>query len=137
VGPFNEMLKSGGDKEWGGRAYQSGVPLIYAERALIRHPARRSLQELFKKRARLVGGHLGIARSKHPEWLAFSMVLAKACLPPVERVIRAKRKTTQTGGSSRKRSLYTTARVALVGVSLQAYSVVELLRLKGGGKPVR
>jgi glycosyltransferase involved in cell wall biosynthesis len=142
VGGFNEALKSGGDKEWGGRAHAAGVPLIYAAAARLRHPARRTMQELFKKRARLVGGHLGIARSKHPEWLAFSKVLAKACLPPVERVLKARKKlTVSAAGNGREgtkpRTLRTTLRVVVVGVSLQAYSVAELMRLRFGGKPVR
>lgn len=136
VGRFNAELKSGGDKEFGGRAYAAGIRLIYCDAACVRHPARRTMQELFRKRARLVGGHLGIARSKNPEWLAFAKVFAKACLPPVERVMRAQRKTNKQSNGKR-RDLRKTARVAAVGVSLQAYSVAELLRLRFGGKPVR
>jgi glycosyltransferase involved in cell wall biosynthesis len=129
VGPFNHTLKSGGDQEWGRRAHAAGIRFAYAEGALIRHPARRTIGELLRKRARLVGGHLDIARSKHPEWLAFSKVLLKACLPPVVRVVRAHR----AGSGSFRRD----ARLFAVGSLLQAWSVRELLRLRLGGAAKR
>jgi len=129
VGPFNDTLKSGGDQEWGRRAHAAGVRFVYAEGALIRHPARRTLGELLRKRARLVGGHLDIARSQHPEWLAFSKVFLKACLPPVMRVVRAHR----AGNGSFRRD----ARLFALGSLLQAWSVRELLRLRLGGAAKR
>ena len=129
VGPFNDTLKSGGDQEWGRRAHAAGVRFVYAEGALIRHPARRTLGELLRKRARLVGGHLDIARSRDPEWLAFSKVLFKACLPPVVRVARAHR----AGNGSWRRD----ARLFAVGSLLQAWSVRELMRLRFGGAAKR
>jgi GT2 family glycosyltransferase len=129
VGPFDDTLKSGGDQEWGRRAHAAGVRFVYAEGALIRHPARRTLGELLRKRARLVGGHLDIARSQHPEWLAFSKVLLKACLPPVMRVVRAHR----AGDGSWSRD----ARLFAVGTLLQAWSVRELVRLRLGGAAKR
>lgn len=129
VGPFNDTLKSGGDQEWGRRAHAAGVRFVYAEGALIRHPARRTLGELLRKRARLVGGHLDIARSRDPEWLAFSKVFLKACLPPVMRVVRAHR----AGDGSWSRD----ARLFAMGSLLQAWSVRELLRLRLGGAAKR
>ncbi|HWO09446.1 MAG TPA: glycosyltransferase family A protein [Polyangiaceae bacterium] len=129
VGPFNDVLKSGGDQEWGRRAFAAGVRFAYAEGALVRHPARRTLGELLRKRARLVGGHLSMARAQHPEWLAFSKVFLKACLPPVVRVARAHRRG--KGGWRRD------ARVFAVGTLLQAWSVRELMRLRLGGAPKR
>ena len=129
VGPFDDSLKSGGDQEWGRRAHAAGIRFVYAEGALIRHPARRTLDELLRKRARLVGGHLDIARSQHPEWLAFSKVLLKACLPPVMRVVRAHR----AGDGSLRRD----ARLFALGTLLQAWSVRELLRLRLGGAAKR
>ena len=129
VGAFNGALKSSGDQEWGRRAHAAGVRFVYAEGALIRHPARRTLAELLHKRARLVGGHLAIARAQHPEWVAFSKVLLKACLPPVMRVARAHR----GGNGSWRRD----ARLFAMGTLLQAWSVRELMRLRFGGAPQR
>lgn len=129
VGPFNDTLKSGGDREWGGRAHAAGVRFVYAEGALIRHPARRTLGELLQKRARIVGGHLELARARHPEWLAFSTVFLKACLPPLARVARAHR----SGAGALRRD----ARIFTLATLLQAWSVKELLRLRLGGAPRR
>lgn len=148
VGPFNASLSSGGDKEWGIRAHEAGVSLRYAQDALVRHPARRTMAELFSKRARLVGGHLGIARSRYPEWVAFSVVFAKACAPPLGRLLKTRHPTSATESVREAEPSASSAadpsgqirryvRVFGVGVSLQAYSALELLRLKFGKKPAR
>lgn len=125
VGLFNAALRSGGDKQWGIRAHRAGVPLSYAERAVVRHPARRSLRELMKKRARVVAGHYGIAREHHPGWFAFPTVFVKACVPPVKQAFGARPDGT-------KPSLQSALRVVGVSTTLRAYSAVELIRLQLG-----
>lgn len=133
VGRFDAMLKSGGDKEWGNRAHAKGIPLYFEATAIVRHPARRTLRELLHKRARVVGGHLAIASRQYPKWLAFALVLGKACLPPLQRVQKVARQPRQ----SAKRRLRRTAKVAAVGITLQAFSAFELVRLQLGKPPVR
>lgn len=56
VGPFNAALQSGGDFEFCRRAKQGGFKIIYAEDAVVRHPARDSLAALFRKNRRVAGG---------------------------------------------------------------------------------
>jgi glycosyltransferase involved in cell wall biosynthesis len=56
VGPFNEELLSGGDREWGTRVHASGLRLSYADDVAIGHPARRSLHELYARSKRLHAG---------------------------------------------------------------------------------
>jgi len=56
VGPFNAALQSGGDFELCRRARQSGFKIIYAEGAVVQHPARDSLAALFRKNRRVAGG---------------------------------------------------------------------------------
>ncbi|HUM70642.1 MAG TPA: glycosyltransferase [Chloroflexota bacterium] len=56
VGNFLQDLKSGGDAEWGNRVYDHGYDLVYAEDVIVRHPARRSLRELWAKEVRRAGG---------------------------------------------------------------------------------
>ncbi len=56
VGPFNQTLRSGGDRDWGQRAAARGCELRYAPEAAVRHPARASLTELDNKHRRLIGG---------------------------------------------------------------------------------
>jgi len=57
VGLFNRELKSGGDREWGNRVHDAGYPLLYAEKAVVYHPARTSLKEMLKKHRRVAGGN--------------------------------------------------------------------------------
>ncbi|MGH8872822.1 MAG: glycosyltransferase [Acidimicrobiia bacterium] len=56
VGPFNEELMSGGDREWGVRVHASGLRLHYADDVVIGHPARKSLRQLYTRSKRLHAG---------------------------------------------------------------------------------
>jgi cellulose synthase/poly-beta-1,6-N-acetylglucosamine synthase-like glycosyltransferase len=56
VGPFCADLKSSGDVEWCKRAMAAGLRLVYAEEAVVHHPARRTLPELIRRERRLEGG---------------------------------------------------------------------------------
>lgn len=56
VGPFNATLQSGGDFELCRRARQAGFRLVYADQAVVQHPARDSLSALFRKNRRVAGG---------------------------------------------------------------------------------
>jgi hypothetical protein len=55
VGMFNWNLKSGGDKEWGGRASSLGFQGVYEPAALVRHGSR-SLAALLRRARRIAGG---------------------------------------------------------------------------------
>lgn len=55
VGPFNAALVSGGDSDWGDRATEKGVPLVYDEGAGVMHPARSSLAAIIRKKRRVAG----------------------------------------------------------------------------------
>lgn len=56
VGYFRKTLKSGADVEWGNRTYWKKYKLVYADEACVLHPARRTIKEVCKKHARVVGG---------------------------------------------------------------------------------
>lgn len=56
VGTFNARLKSHGDMEWGKRVHAAGYQQVYADDALVQHPARYSFDELQRRIVRLVGG---------------------------------------------------------------------------------
>lgn len=133
VGPFDAELLSGGDKEWGLRAHARGIEIVYADDVVVRHPARHDLAELRAKRRRMVGGQLDAARQKYPPLVASSLVLGKACLPPLARFFRARSFD----------HLSWPARVALfaklwsVASLLQVDSGAEVLRLSLGAKRTR
>lgn len=56
VGLFNSELKSGGDAEWGKRAYSYGYSIVYADNCCVAHPCRYTLSSIFKKVTRISGG---------------------------------------------------------------------------------
>ena len=56
VGVFNSDLKSGGDKEWGRRVFSYGYKQAYANKAIVRHPARYQREEMRKKILRVTEG---------------------------------------------------------------------------------
>ena len=55
-GPFDCQLKSGGDSEWGQRLKEHDLGIEFAEKAVIRHPARDSIQGLMTQKRRHAGG---------------------------------------------------------------------------------
>lgn len=65
VGPFNPVLQSGGDTDWGTRLVDSGRRLTFAPQVVVDHPARSSWRELGRKSVRVANGiadrteHLG------------------------------------------------------------------------------
>lgn len=130
IGLFNAELRSGGDKQWGLRAHAAGMTLRYSDHAVVRHPARRSLRELMRKRARVVAGHYGIARERHPGWVAFPQVFVQSCLPPVRQALTFGRGIHPSPGAPS--SWQSTLRVVGVSTTLRAYSALELVRLQLG-----
>ena len=56
IGLFNESLLSGGDHEWGFRAYKSDFLIRYKNDVVVSHPARQTFKELASKRRRVAGG---------------------------------------------------------------------------------
>lgn len=54
VGRFEELY-SGGDFAWNKQAQAAGVPILYDGSIKVRHPARRGIGEIFRKRRRTAG----------------------------------------------------------------------------------
>ncbi|MBO9531411.1 MAG: glycosyltransferase [Solirubrobacteraceae bacterium] len=80
AGPFDETLKSGGDREWTTRAQQRGAPLRFVPEASIAHPPRSTASALLTKSRRVAQGvsDMRHAQAKadrpraaylHPGWL--------------------------------------------------------------------
>ncbi|MCK5807463.1 glycosyltransferase [bacterium] len=64
AGLFDEILKSGGDNEWGNRHHRSGGKMVFVDSLLVRHPARDSWKELSKKIKRTITGYCNIRCNK-------------------------------------------------------------------------
>jgi glycosyltransferase involved in cell wall biosynthesis len=72
LGGFHAHTLSGGDRDLCERARSFGSPVLYAPRALIRHPAR-DWQALLRKQRRIVGGRLALVGSR--PWPRFKILL--------------------------------------------------------------
>ena len=78
VGGFHGGLKSGGDREWGTRAWDHGFPGRYVDEAVVRHPTRSTPAEVLKRIRRVAGGE----RDRHPGWARCLAFCARHLLPP-------------------------------------------------------
>lgn len=64
VGPFDASLMSGGDREWGRRAYNKGYDIHFAEDAIVFHPTRTKFFESLRRRIRIASNDLYIRMRK-------------------------------------------------------------------------
>ena len=83
-GPFRADLVSGGDYEFGRRLTGAGEKAVYAEDAVVRHPARAGARAVFKKERRIQQGRfqlerLGVLRHGLLTWRSF--VPVRTCPP--------------------------------------------------------
>ncbi|WP_346795482.1 glycosyltransferase [Halomonas sp. Bachu 37] len=81
VGLFNDSLMSGGDNEWGWRAKEKGIPIVYAPEVVVNHPARADIKSMLKKRKRILGGSVNIKRKSAKN--NFLLLLITGYLPPL------------------------------------------------------
>src|SRR5262245_7939509 len=127
VGQFNPALLSGGDFEWGQRAWTRGIRLKFCEDVVVRHPARADWKSLVAKTRRIAGGHYGL-NQQHRQ--------------PLRATIHA---TLEIAAVSLRRSwfdprlptLFCRLRVLTVEVVLRVIQLCEVLRLGLGGQPCR
>lgn len=83
VGVFEAGFKSTGDKDWCIRAVNAGFKLSYCDRAVVLHPARRTLKEIHERHARFAGGHFDRSRSSRKEFNRARMRALMRFKPPV------------------------------------------------------
>lgn len=57
IGTFDHRLESGGDMEFGQRAFLAGLNQEFAEEIVMTHPPRKKLGSLIKKEKRIARGH--------------------------------------------------------------------------------
>ncbi|MEJ2649544.1 MAG: glycosyltransferase [Sedimentisphaerales bacterium] len=81
VGLFDDLLMSGGDYEWGVRAYNAGFGITYSPNVIVRHPARHQLSALLHKRRRTTGGIAAIKKSEGT--IEFLGRFARGFMPPI------------------------------------------------------
>ncbi len=134
VGLFDPMLRSRGDLEWGQRVFAAGYQQVYAEAAIVQHPARDSLTQLYRRTTRLAGGQYSLQTRTAVSWLdrnlVFSRMLLQNLVPPLLFVWTTFRDRRLLG-------LRQKLAVSLVMFFVRYVTAWELLRLKLGGTPER
>jgi glycosyltransferase involved in cell wall biosynthesis len=134
VGLFDPTLKSNGDLEWGYRVFLAGYRQIYADDALVAHPARSTYQELYQRTVRLVGGAQDVRKkychSSVQHMLFFIEDLLKSLVPPLMFMWC-------TFSDSRLKGFQQKLNVSLVMFFVRYVTAWELIRLKLGGTSSR
>ncbi|MEM6393905.1 MAG: glycosyltransferase family 2 protein [Planctomycetota bacterium] len=127
VGGFDEEQLSGGDRAFGNTLKQAGVGLVYGEHAVVRHPARRSLSGLLRKRRRVIGGVVRLEVQENRSGWRHDLGFF---IPTPRRLLAGVRSDRLT----RRRD-----RLVLVFVNtLMLYTTAwERVRLRLGGRPLR
>lgn len=126
VGMFNENLRSGGDGEWGKRVFDQGYNIIYSADAIVNHPARYELSELYKKIKRVTGGKFLREKRADESYIKFWKVNFLEFLFGIKRVLKLKNVTLH-----RKIELF------ILELFVQLLRMYELARLKYGKIPER
>ncbi len=124
VGVFDASLFSGGDVAWNRLATEKGIPLVYAEQVVVRHPARSSMGEIFRKYRRVFGN--GYLRARR-EGKGLPYVL-RCCVPPARYGFRAWR-----NGQPALKVLFACS----VFWGVKVLMVLEAFRISMGGIPER
>lgn len=127
VGPFDERLKSGGDREWGERAVRAGLRPVYAPEVVVHHPPRASLAELQRKTRRVQQGWRDVEQDRGGGRPALRN-LAWSLTPHTRSVLRASRRLAADGVGPVER-----ARYVATAHWLQYYGTWAWLRALRGG----
>jgi glycosyltransferase involved in cell wall biosynthesis len=127
VGGFDPHLFSGGDREWGRRAWSMGIAQVYSEKTVVRHPVRSTWSALATRRRRLAGGQyiLGHRAGGNAIVTIFQILRLAA--------VFARKSWSDPGLPSPTRRL----QVIAVDLALRCIQLCEVVRLSLGGRPQR
>ena len=130
VGPFKEGIKTGGDIEWARRVAAAGYTLAFCQEALIRHPARRTLREVFRRALRAAGGKHQKALDAELRRIHLMSGMSRQLLTPAVPKLRL---------LWRYRGASTRTKLGVMGVALFVRLTIlcERLRLIAGGEARR
>lgn len=126
IGPFEERLFSGADREWSWRAIRRGVRLVHASSAVVRTTPRTTLAGAIRQARRVAAGrrHLDVLGLT---WLGPDALRPHRSLPGAILWI-----LTRTELSAAER-----ARVLAAAAVIKLSTMLERLRLCIGGRPER
>lgn len=123
-GGFRSDLKSGGDFELSSRLHRLGKPIVYGERAVVRHPLRSDIRDLFAKTLRTSGGQLLIMGRSN--WRTRVVKTVNNLRARLVKVLRTK-----------DLPLWRRARLSVLVTTLATLSLFEIGRVALGGEARR
>jgi glycosyltransferase involved in cell wall biosynthesis len=127
VGLFNSCLFSSGDLEWCRRATANGLRGYFSTKAVVDHPARRSLRDLVRKDLRVAGGMSMCNKLSDPSQESIRKLLDHELL-----TCRARLREIRAAKLGR-----CTAILSCYEVLALLFRVVERIRVGNGGTPRR
>ncbi|MBH8571523.1 glycosyltransferase [Nostocaceae cyanobacterium CENA369] len=130
VGSFDEKLKSGGDREWGERVFQAGYQQIYADDTHVKHPARNSFSQLYKRIARFEGGKYDLMVRKNISSFKVVISLLYALIPPFKAAYKAWKNSALKGVRQKMQFI-------IVIFFVRYVIIIERIRLYLGGNSRR
>ncbi|NEZ56151.1 glycosyltransferase [Adonisia turfae] len=126
VGDFDKTLKSGGDKQWGQRVFNTGYRQLYAKDACVKHPTRNTWDDLYKRCTRIMGGRYDAIKTGKTTQLALLIDFISFLKPPVRFFIR-------TWQDKRLRTPRQKIQFTTVMLRLRGAAIKERMRLQFGG----
>lgn len=126
VGLFDTQLLSGGDLEWCLRAAAQDIELLFSEQAVVVTSPRTNLSAAIRQARRVAGGRVLLRRMSQE-------------VIPADRTDPHKKPLSAAGWILKQEqlSLFDRLRVLFVASLIKVAHMLEVLRLKLGGKPER
>lgn len=128
VGLFDQNLKSSGDSEWGQRVYAAGYKQIFAEDAVVFHPARYRMRQIYNKVVRHTGG-MYVREGNDFSIIRLIRDIGRL-FPPFRYIIKLYFDSELAKVSKRYR-------IILIMLFVRYIRLLERIRLQLGGEPIR
>lgn len=132
VGVFDEHIFSGGDHMWCNRVTEAGGQVMFEQQALIRHPARDSMDDLLRQAKREMGGRVDRRKVEkyRGRWGRTLRNIARMYLPNIGKIMLAKENLAKRGYG-----LGSWIRVSPVILYVQYVRGLELIKTFLFGRP--
>jgi glycosyltransferase involved in cell wall biosynthesis len=126
VGPFDQRLLSGGDREWAWRASTLGISINYQPDAIVYTEPRRTLRDAIRQARRVVAGRAGLRKFEVAHIGDAAVAKQRSALESVRWIL-----------SQSELSLWDRTRVLAVAILIRCAVGVERIRLALGAAPER
>ena len=127
VGNFNQTMKSGGDSEFGNRAWKAGYQICYCPEALVTHQAINNVNKLLGKMRRITGGKFQRNRMTTEPLHSFLLKTLSGYFSSIFKAFEIRKKV----------SILNFSKLFALEIIVQTVVLSEFLKLKFGGLTLR